>query len=98
MKNKISCAIYIKSNQSDVLKSKLEHYCGEDLISWSGGKIDNYSKLFRDMFKINIPLKEENATPPTTDYCYCEKNVGNDCVRDHNHLNGVYQRSCSQQV
>ena len=39
--------------------------------------------------KINVPLTEQTFTPLTTDLYYCKKELGEECVRDHNHLNAV---------
>ena len=50
-----------------------------------------YNKLFKDIFSVNIPMKEEIITPLTTECFYCRENLGTDIVRDHNHLTGKFR-------
>ena len=61
-------------------------------------RVDYYNKLFKDIFSINIPLKEDTITPLTidpqsgfADCFYCRENLGNEVVRDHDHLNGKFR-------
>ena len=53
-----------------------------------------YNKLFKDIFSINILLKEDIVTPLCSspqsgfaDCYYCNEQMVNDSVRDHDHLN-----------
>ena len=39
--------------------------------------------------KINVPLTEKAFTSLTTDLYYYKEELGEECVRDHNHLNAV---------
>ena len=48
-------------------------------------------KINKKIFKIDIPLKEEAAAPLTTVCYYCKEEQGDDCVRDHDHVNGVFR-------
>ena len=57
-----------------------------------------YNKLIKDIFSINIPLKEDTITPlhssPQSGFAdcyYCNQYMDNDIVRDHDHLNGKFR-------
>ena len=95
MKNKkhvpIACGLYIKSDYPDRLVDKYESYSGEDIVDWFVSRVNYYNKLFKDIFEINIPLTEDTITPLTTECFYCRKNLGNDIVVDHDHLNGKFR-------
>ena len=61
-------------------------------------RVDYYNKLFKDIFSIIISLKEDTITPLTidpqrgfADCFFCKENLGNDIVRDHDHLNGKFR-------
>ena len=99
----IACGLYLKSDYPDILEDKYECYCGEDpqngsstdVVEWFISRVDHYDKLFKDIFSINIPLKEETITPLYSRCYYCNENLGEDpetgfkdIVRDHDHLNG----------
>ena len=92
----IACGLYIKSDYPDILEDKYESYSGEDpqsggstdMVDWFISRVNYYNKLFKDIFEINIPLNEDTITPLTTECFYCRENLGNDIVRDHDHLNG----------
>ena len=47
-----------------------------------------YNKLYKDIFIINIPLKEDSVTPLFNVCYYCKDCMDGDIVRDHDHLNG----------
>ena len=89
----IACGLYIKSDYPDLLEDKYECNCGDKVVNWFVERVDYYNKLFKDIFSINIPLKEETITPlTTTTACYyCNENLGEDIVRDHDHLNGKFR-------
>ena len=95
-----------KSDYPDILEDKYESYlqssnsvdCGEDITDCFVERLDYYNKLFKDIFSINNPLKEDTITPLTidpqsgfADCFYCRENLGNDIVRDHDHLNGKFR-------
>ena len=88
------------------MEDKNESYSGEDpqsggstdIVDWFVERVDYYNNLFKDIFSINIPLKEESITPsakrfhPLYSRCYyCNENLGEDVVRDHDHLNGKFR-------
>ena len=50
-----------------------------------------YKKLFREIFSINIPLKEDSITQLYTSCYYCNEYMDNNIVRDHDHLNGKFR-------
>ena len=50
-----------------------------------------YNELFKEIFIINIPLKEKTITPLTNICFYCNEEMGEDIVRDHDHLNGKFR-------
>ena len=61
-------------------------------------RVDHYNKLFKDIFSINIPLKKDSITPSAKRFhrlyskCYyCNENLGEPVVRDHDHLNGKFR-------
>ena len=65
--------------------------CGEDITDWFVERVDYYNKLFKDIFSINIPLNEDTITPLTNMCYYCNENLGEDVVRDHDHLNSKFR-------
>ena len=87
----IACGLYLKSDYPDILEDKSESHSGEDIVDWFISRINNYNKFFKDIFKINIPLNEDTITPLTTERFYCRQNLGNDIVRDHDHLNAKFR-------
>ena len=95
----IACGLYIKSDYPDILEDRYESYlqssnsvdCGEDNTDWFVEKVDYYDKLFKDIFSINIPLNEDTITPLTNMCYYCNENLGEDVVRDHDYLNGKFR-------
>ena len=75
----------------DILEDKYECNCGDKVVDWFVERVDYYNKLFKDIFSINIPLKEETTTPLYSRCYYCKENLGEDFVRDHDHLNGKFR-------
>ena len=71
-------------------------------VDWFVERVDYYNKLFKDIFSINIPLKEETITPLYSRCYYCNENLGEDIVRDHDHLNsklrGYAHNKCNLQA
>ena len=43
------------------------------------------------MLKRSIPLKEETGTSLFTNCYYCKEELGEDCVKDHDHLNVAFR-------
>ena len=87
----IACGLYIKSDYPDILEDKYECNCGDKVVDWFVERVDYYNKLFKDIFSINIPLKEETITPLYSRCYYCNENLGEDIVRDHDNLNGKFR-------
>ena len=87
----IACGLYIKGDYTDILEDEYEPYCGDKVVEWFIGRMSYYNKLFKDIFRINIPLKEETVTPLYSRCYYCKKEINNDIVRDHDHLNGKFR-------
>ena len=94
----IACGLYIKSDYPDILEDKYECNCGDKVVDWFVDRVDHYNKLFKDIFRINIPLKEDSITPSAKRFhrlysrCYyCNGNLGEDVVRDHYYLNGKFR-------
>ena len=98
-----ACGLCIKSDYPNILEDKYEYYCGEDpqsggstdVVDWFIGRMSYYNKLFKDIFSINILLREETITPLTTECFYRRENLDTDIVRDHDHLNGKFS-GCAQ--
>ena len=98
----IACGLYIKSDYPDILEDKYEYYCGKDIVVWFISKMSYSKGLFKEIFSINIPLKEDSIAPlyispqsGSADCYYCNEEMGEDpetgfkdIVRDHDHLNG----------
>ena len=87
----IACGLYLRSDYPDILEDKYEGYCGEKVVEWFVERVDYYNKLFKDIFSINIPMKEETITPLYSICYYCNEEMGEDVVRDHDHLNGKFR-------
>ena len=91
--NPFACGLYIKSDYPDILEDEHESYCGDDpqnggstdVIIWFISRMSYYNKLFEEIFSIFIPLKEDSNTPLTIQCYYCNKNMSEDIVRDHDH-------------
>ena len=81
----------MKSDYPDILEDKHESYCGNKVVDWFISRVIYYNKLFEDILEINILLIEDTITPLTTGCFYCRENLGNDIVRDHDHLNGKFR-------
>ena len=86
-----ACGLYIKSDYSNILEDKYECNCGDKVVDWFVDRVDHYNKLFKDIFSINIPLKEDSITPLYSRCYYCNEYVGEDIVRDHDLLNGKFR-------
>ena len=50
-----------------------------------------YNKLSEEIFSINIPLKADIITPLYSRCYYCNEDMGEDILRDHDHLNGEFR-------
>ena len=87
----IACGLYIKSDYPDILEDKYECNCGDKVVDWFVDRVDHYNKSFKDIFSINISMKEETITPLYSRCYYCNENMGEDIVRDHDHLNGKFR-------
>ena len=87
----VACAHHIKNDYPDILESKLDYHVGGDSVYWCVSRVEYHYKLFGDVCKINILLKEETVIVLTTDCYYCKEELGDDCVRDYDHLNGVFR-------
>ena len=95
------CAVY-KRDYPDILEDEYEGYCSEGVVDLFISRMSYYNQLFKDIFSINIPLKEDSITPlyisPQSGFAdcyYCNEEMGEDprsgftdIVRDHDHLNG----------
>ena len=53
--------------------------------------MSNYNNLFKEIFSIFIPLKEDSNTPLTIQCYYCNKYLSEDIVRDHDHPKGKFR-------
>ena len=58
------------------------------MVDWFISRVNQYNKLFKDIFEIKIPMKEETITPFYSRCYYCYAEMGEDIVRDQDHLNG----------
>ena len=59
----IACVLYIKSDYFDILEDEYGCYSSGDVVDWFVDRVDHYNKLFKDIFIINIPFKEDTITP-----------------------------------
>ena len=87
----IACGLYIKSDYPDKLEDKYESNCGDKVVDWFISRVNYYNKLFKDIFETNIPLNEDSITPLYSSCYYCNEYMGEDVVRDHDHLNGKFR-------
>ena len=90
----IACGLYIKNDYPDILEDEYESYCGECVVDWFISRMSYYNKLFKDIFSINIPIKEDSITPLTNILYFCNEEMVEDprsgfadIVRVHDHLN-----------
>ena len=87
----IACGLNIKSDYPDILEDEYESYCGNKVVDCFIGRMSYYKNLFKDIFSINIPLKEDSITPLTNMCCFCNDYIDGDIVRDPDHLNGHFR-------
>ena len=85
----IACGLYIKNDCRDILKDEYEYYCREDsqsgdtvdVVDWFIRRVSYYNKLLKEIFFINIPLKEHSITPLYSRCYYCNEYMDDDAVR-----------------
>ena len=78
----IAFGIYIKSNYPVILEDKYESYAGEDsqsggstdIVDWFISRMSYNNKLFKEIFSVNIPLKEDSIIPLYSRCNYCNEN------------------------
>ena len=87
----VACGLYIKSDYPDILEDNYESNCGDKVVDWFINRVNYYNKLFKDIFEINIPLNEDSITPLYCSCYYCNEYMGEDVVRDHDHLIGKFR-------
>ena len=94
----VPCALILNMHYWDILDSRLEYHDGTDSVLWFVIRINYDNRIFRDNFKINLPLKEKIIAPPTTNIWYCKEELCTlqSCLVDdrgkhHDHLNGVFK-------
>ena len=87
----VACGLYIKSDYPDILEDEYESYCGGVVVEWFRSGMSYYNKLFKDIFSINIPLKEDSITPLTNVCYYCKDYMDGDIVRNHDHLKSKFR-------
>ena len=63
----------------------------DDVIDRVVERVHCYNKQFKEKIKINIPFKEETVTPLSDACYYCKEELSDNCVRDHDHLNGIFR-------
>ena len=51
----------------------MNNYCAEDIVDWFIGRMSYNEKLFKEIFSINIPLKEDSITPLYSSCYYCNE-------------------------
>ena len=61
------------------------------MVDWFISRMSYYNNLFNDIFNVIIPLKEDIITPLYSSCYYCNEEMGEDIVRDHDHLNGKFK-------
>ena len=83
--------IYIKSDYLVILEDKYESYVGEDVVDSFIGRMSYYNKLSKEIFSINIPLKADIITPFYSSCYYCNEDMGEEILRDHDRLNGEFR-------
>ena len=67
-------------------------YIGVDCVAWFVNEILTLEKLASEYFETNIPLEiEEESFQQSTICWFCENPLGEDTVRDHDHLTGKYR-------
>ena len=98
----IACGLYIKSDYPDILEDEYEWYCGEDVVEWFISRMSCYKNLFKDIFSKNNQLKEDSLSPLYSRCYYCNEEMNNDIVRDHDHLKekfrGYAHNKCNLQA
>ena len=87
----IACELYIKIDYPDILEDKYESYCGDGIVDWFISSMSYYNKLFKEIFSINFPLKEDSIIHPSIECDYCNEYMGEDIARNHDHLNGKFR-------
>ena len=70
-------------------------YLGKSCVTWFVNEMLTLEKIASEYFETNIPLEmtpeEEESFQQSTICWLCENPLGEDTVRDHNHLTGKYR-------
>jgi hypothetical protein len=98
--------MYIHSNYHNLFKSEYYKYFGEDCLKVFVEKIIELQSFFYDLLQTNIELTmtedNEKQFQNSLNCYYCNKELEDDKVRDHDHLNGEYRgaahNSCNLNV
>ena len=80
--------LVIKSSYPDLMKEHEVTYMGKDCGEHLANTIIKYEDKFKKLLKENIIMDEESVTGEPTFCFYCNKKLGEDIVRDHDHFNG----------
>ena len=83
--------LVIKSSYPDLLEEHEVTYMGKDCGEHLANTIIKYEDKFKKLLKENIIMDEESVTGEPTNCFYCNKKLGEDIVRDHDHFNGKFR-------
>ena len=75
----IACGLYIESDHPDILEDKYESYVGDEVVDLFASRMSYCNKLFKEIFSIIIPIKEDSIIPLTI-FFYCNEYTVNDIV------------------
>ena len=83
--------LVIKSNYPDLMEEHEVTYMGKDCGEHLANTIIKFEDKFKKLLKENIIMDEESVTAEPTNCFYCNKQLGEDIVRDHDHFNGKFR-------
>ena len=87
----IACGFYIKSDYPDILEDEYKSYCRGGVVELFINRMSYNNILFKDIFSMNIPMKEDSITPLTNMSYYCDDYMDGDIVRDPDHPNSKFR-------
>jgi hypothetical protein len=87
--------VLIKSDHEDIIPTNYFSYIGEDVVKVFCNFLvkieDDFSQIFEIDLEMEIKPEAQNEFENTKNCYYCEKELNEDRVRDHDHLTGKYR-------
>ena len=87
--------LYLHSEIPELIQSEYFHHRGKDVVDVFCNWVENMERRFQAIFAIDKPMiitpEEEYQFSKEENCYYCSRYLGNDRVRDHDHLTGKFR-------